>query len=118
MDGRIFHLKKLLIEKPHRSWTVEEMAEIAQISTPHLIRLFKIHLGMPPNTYLRELRLEKARELLESSYHQVKQIGVKSGMTNDSHFTRDFKKKFGLSPTDYRKKFWEKIQAEERVDQQ
>ena len=117
MDGRIFDLKKLFIEKPHHDWTVEEMAETAQLSKPHLIRLFKMHVGMPPITYLREIRLEKARELLENSHHQIKQIGVEIGMTNDSHLTRDFKKKFGLTPTEYRKQHWEKIQAEEQIGQ-
>lgn len=113
MDKRIFDLKKLFEEKPQGDWTVEKMAETVELSKPHLIKLFKIQVGMPPITYLREIRLEKARELLENSYHQVKQIGVEIGMTNESHLTRDFKKKFGLTPTEYRKQHWEKVQVEE-----
>ncbi len=117
MDGRIFQLKIQLAEKIHQDWTVQEMAETVDLSKPYFIKLFKIQAGMPPITYLREIRLEKARELLENSNHQIKQIGVKIGMTNDSHLTRDFKKKFGLTPTEYRKHHWEKLQAEEQFGQ-
>ena len=117
MDGRIFSLKKIFKEKLNHDWTAEEMAETAQLSTPHFQKLFKTQVGTPPVTYLREIRLEKARELLENSHYQIKQIGVQVGMTNDSHLTRDFKKKFGLTPTEYRKRHWEKSQAEEQFGQ-
>lgn len=58
--------------------------------------------------YLNELRLEKARELLEDErcFLQIKEIGHQVGLVNDSHFTRDFKKKYGLTPTEYRKQHW------------
>lgn len=88
------------------------------LSPSHIQKLFKTQTGMSPIAYLHDLRLEKARELLENSFHQVKQIGVGIGMTSKSHLTRDFKKKFGLTPTEYRKQYWEKRQAEERHGQE
>ncbi len=65
-------------------------------------------------TFLKDLRLEKARELLEdeNNFLQIQEIRIKVGISHDSHFTRDFKEKFGLTPTEYRRRHSEKMQAE------
>lgn len=111
MDGRIYYLRNRLINNLDHEWNIEEMAEIVELSVPHFQKLFKIYTGKSPIAYLRELRLEKACKLLEDSFHQIKQIGNKVGMRNESHFTRDFKKKFGLAPSEYRKRHWKNNQA-------
>lgn len=112
MDGRIFQLKEKSLNDLQHQWTVEEMAGTIKISVPHFQKLFKSAFGKPPIAYLRELRLERARELLESDeFWQIQEIRVKVGIMNDSHFTRDFKKKYGITPTEYREQYWEKIQA-------
>ena len=116
MDGRIFHLKELLLKNLQHKWTVEEMSQIVELSVPHFQKLFRAEMGIAPLTYLRDLRLVKARELLEKKFYRVKQIRVEVGIRNDSHFTRDFKKKYGLTPTEYRKHFWKKIQTERSDD--
>lgn len=110
VDGRIFHIKERLAANLNHDWTIEEMAGLVELSVPHFQKLFKTNTGTTPMAYLRDLRLTRACECLESSFHQLKQIRVHIGMTDDSHFTRDFKDKFGVTPTDYRKKYWEKIQ--------
>ncbi|MCD9188198.1 MAG: AraC family transcriptional regulator [Pyrinomonadaceae bacterium] len=114
MDGRIFHLCDCIFRDLKKSWTIEQMAEITELSVPHFQKLFKAQIGSPPITYLRDLRLEKAREFLEVSFHQIKQIGIEVGMPDDSHFTRDFKKKYGVTPTEYRNQYWQKIQVEQQ----
>ena len=78
-------------------------------------KLFKSNTGTSPVAYLRELRLEKARLLLETTFVQIKQIGIKIGLTNDSHLTRDFKNKYGVTPTECRRQHWDKAQAEDSV---
>lgn len=67
--------------------------------------------------YLRDLRLKKARQLLEESdsFSTIKEIRLAVGILNDSHFTRDFKKKYGLAPSEYRNDFWSKIQIENKI---
>ena len=112
MDGRIFHLRNRILKDLKHQWKVEEMAGFIELSNPHLQKLFKTQMGMPPIAYVRELRLEKARELLESTFRRVNQIGYEIGMPNDSHFTRDFKRRYGVTPTEYRKHYWEKLQVE------
>lgn len=68
---------------------------------------------MSPAQYLKHLRLEQARDLLENSFKPIKKIGSTVGMSDPSHFTRDFKEKYGASPSDYRKQHWAKTEADE-----
>ncbi|MDQ3129132.1 MAG: AraC family transcriptional regulator [Acidobacteriota bacterium] len=79
------------------------MADYVELSAPHLQKLFKIHFGISPLACVRELRLEKARDLLETTFDRVNEISYQVGMPDDSHFTRDFKKKYDRIPTEYRK---------------
>jgi hypothetical protein len=57
---------------------------------------------MSPAKYLKVLRLEQAKTLLEESFLSVKEIRVRVGFGDESHFARDFKTHFGLTPTQYR----------------
>ena len=111
MDGRVFHLRKLFLSDLARIWSIEEMARSVELSPPHLHKLFKSNLGISPLAYLHNLRLEKARELLETTFLQIKQIANQTGLHDDSHFTRDFKGRFGLAPTKYREHCWEREQS-------
>ena len=60
---------------------------------------------MAPIRYLRVLRMERARHLLETSYLSIKEIGYHVGLNDESHFVRDFKKTYGVPPTVYRTRF-------------
>ncbi|HEX8195063.1 MAG TPA: helix-turn-helix domain-containing protein [Pyrinomonadaceae bacterium] len=107
MDRRIAFLRQQMSSDLQKRWDVEELSKVVNLSQPHLLNLFKLHIGTSPIHYLRELRLETARELLEISFERVKEIRCKVGMPNAAHFARDFKVKYGLTPTEYRKKVWQ-----------
>lgn len=111
IDDRIFQLCKQISESLAHNWTLEEMTEATGLSKSYFIKLFKTSTKMTPIAWLREVRLKKACELLEGDHEQICQIGRQVGMPNDSHFTRDFKKRFGKTPTAYRKNFHEEKQA-------
>jgi AraC family transcriptional activator of mtrCDE len=112
MDGRIFHIKQQLNKNLQYNWSVPKLAKLIDVSAPHLQKLFKAEMKMSPIACLRNLRLEKARELLETTFKRVSIIAIEIGINSESHFTRDFKNKYGLTPTAYRKEHWKKIQAE------
>ncbi|MGI9056825.1 MAG: helix-turn-helix transcriptional regulator [Pyrinomonadaceae bacterium] len=114
MDGRIFHIKEKLLDSLHLQWTIEKLADAVGLSVPHFQKLFKSNVGLPPMTFLQDLRLEKASELLERTFLQIQEIRLQVGLQHDSHFTRDFKKKYGVNPTQYRRRHWEKIQNEKQ----
>lgn len=118
MDGRIFHLRKRILDDLRHEWTIEEMADFVELSAPHLQKLFKVQSGTSPLAFVREMRLEKARDLLENTFRQIHIIGYEVEMPNDSHFTRDFKKRYGTTPTEYRKRHWERMQIEVTGEQE
>ncbi len=65
MDQRIFLFKEDLPDNLQEHWTIEKMAETVGISASYFQMLFKKDVGIPPMSYLHDLRLEKARELLK-----------------------------------------------------
>ena len=111
MDLRIFNLRIVLLEQLDHPWTVTEMANAAGLSISYFPTVFKGAIKMSPSAFLKDIRLEKAVHLLETSYEQIKRIGIQVGMPNESHFTRDFRIKYGVTPTEYRREYNENLQA-------
>lgn len=87
-----------------RRLSVGRMALSVNLSYSRLEHLFKAETGMTPANYLKKLRIEKARELLETTFLTNQQIIIKVGICDESHFARDFKKAYGLRPSQYRKR--------------
>jgi AraC-like DNA-binding protein len=81
----------------HR-WTLEEMAARVRLSTSRLRFLTQAVVGLPPRRYLKQLRLEEARRLLLTSRLSVKEAAWAVGLTDDSHFIREFGRAFGSPP--------------------
>ena len=82
-----------------------EFAQSVNLSVWRLCHIFKSDVGMPPIRYLRLLRMERAKDLLESSFLSVKEIAYQVGLNDESHFVRDFKSTYGYSPALYRTRF-------------
>lgn len=102
MDPRVQLVITLMKEELHRDLTLNELARTVNLSLPYLHHLFKAEMGASPWLYLHSLRLEKARELLVTTMLSVKQIMIRVGMKDKSHFGRQFKKAYGQSPGQYR----------------
>ena len=86
----------------HRSLTIADIAESVELSRSHLSYLFKNRVGASPVQYLKTVRFENARELLETSLMSVKRIAGEVGYNDCTHFMRDFKKVYGCMPSQYR----------------
>ena len=82
--------------------SLAELAQSVNLSVWRLSHIFKTDVGMPPIRYLKLLRMERAKLLLETSYLSVKEIAFRVGLNDESHFVRDFKTTFGSTPTSYR----------------
>ena len=85
--------------------SLAEFAQSVNLSVWRLCHIFKSDVGMPPIKYLRLLRMETAKGLLESSFLSVKEIAYQVGLNDESHFVRDFKSTYGYSPAIYRAQF-------------
>ena len=78
--------------------TVEMLAHEAALSPAHFARAFKETLGRAPHQYLLQLRLERARRLIETSTLSLSDIAQRAGFADQAHFTRAFKRAFGTTP--------------------
>jgi transcriptional regulator GlxA family with amidase domain len=81
---------------------VKEIAARLHISSSHLRHLFKKDVGMPPAHFVKLVRLQKAKELLTTTFLSVKEVMVAVGFADGSHFFRDYKKRFGETPSQTR----------------
>jgi AraC-like DNA-binding protein len=82
--------------------TLESLAAIADCSVGHLIRLFRQNVGMTPHGYLTQLRLERARILIAEGL-ALPDVAYRSGFADQSHLTRKFRKRYGITPGAYAK---------------
>ncbi|MBR2309250.1 MAG: helix-turn-helix transcriptional regulator [Oscillospiraceae bacterium] len=83
--------------------SVSFLAQLCGISTVHLRNTFLKRFAMSPVRYINDLKLTRARELLGSQFYTVNQVCFLSGYRDESHFCREFKKHFGVTPGDYMK---------------
>jgi two-component system response regulator YesN len=102
MDRRVQQVILLMEEDIRKSLTLEEWAQIVNLSPSHLYHLFKSETGETPSRYLKTLRMQRAKELLETTFLTVKEIVTATGISDGSHFVRDFKKQYTMTPTQYR----------------
>jgi len=82
--------------------TVESMAKHAGYSESHFNVIFHHSFGATPHQYIVNLRLEKASELLAATGLKLDLIAEYCGFANASHFSKAFKKRYGLSPRHFR----------------
>lgn len=87
----------------HRSMTRAEIADTVGLSAAYFSDIFKMETGVPLGEYLIRLRMEKASQLLKTTFRSVKQIMAEVGYYNKANFGRSFKNRFGVTPSEYRR---------------
>ena len=87
--------------------TIEDIANEVDLSQSHFMKYFKNTMGTSFIDYLNDYRLTMVSRLLVSSESSILDIAAESGFDNLSYFNRMFKKRFGMTPREYRKKFME-----------
>ena len=81
-----------------RPWTVTDMASMLGVTGGQLRRLLADEGHPPPRRLLAELRLSAAAVLLSNPGVRVKEVAARIGIADGSHFCREFKRRYGLSP--------------------
>jgi transcriptional regulator GlxA family with amidase domain len=105
MEPRIHRAIYLMTADIRREVLLDELAQSLNISTSRLRHLFKDETGLSPTQYLKMRRMQKAKELLETTFLSVKEVMLQVGVKDKSHFIRGFKKAHGLSPAQYRTQY-------------
>lgn len=102
MDPRIEHVARFIRENYQRRLTLTEMASTVNLSRWRLGHLFKDVMGTSPERFLTQIRLERARQLLETEFLTVKEVMNRVGISDASFFARSFKAAYGMPPGKYR----------------
>ena len=88
-----------------RTLTVAEMAASVSMSSSSFSRTFRDHFGCTPAQYLRRVRVMAACDLLSTTDAPMSEIASATGFFDQSHFTREFRRSRGVTPTAYRQTF-------------
>jgi transcriptional regulator GlxA family with amidase domain len=102
MDARVEATISLMHKSLANRISIRTLAENVNISSTRLRQLFRKETGRSPLLYLNELRLTRAAQMLSNTFLSVKEVTFLCGMKDVSHFVRDFKKRFGRTPSEYR----------------
>lgn len=105
MEPRVQKIVELTQSNLERKITVEELAVTVNLSPSRLRYLFKTQTGIPLARYLRLQRMQQAKVLLETTFLTVKEVMLKCGFGDESHFVRAFEGDVGLAPAKYREAF-------------
>ncbi len=83
--------------------TVEDLANVARMSTSSLFRLFRHHVGRSPVDYLIRLRIGRAAGLLRRETARISEVSEAVGFTDSNYFSRQFHRVMAVSPREYRR---------------
>ena len=101
-DARwLVEVKAMIAEHCAEALTLEEMARAAGMSRYHLVRLFRASVGMTPHAWQLDLRIQRARSLLDQGM-ALADIALQLGFADQSHFQRAFKQRVAATPGEYR----------------
>lgn len=106
---RNFYMKEAMsfIEQNYqRDISVEELAAVCGLNRSYFGRIFKESLGESPQRFLIHYRMAKASQLLKESKLPICQIGTMVNYPNQLHFSRAFKTIYGISPREFRQKYF------------
>jgi AraC-like DNA-binding protein len=95
-----------------------ELAQAVNLSPSRLRHLFKDQTGLSLTQYLKVQRMQKAKELLETTFLSVKEVMLRVGFKDKSNFSQAFKKLYGLSPVKYRSQYFERNERDDEEDSQ
>ena len=99
VDPRITWTVALMQQQLGSRIVVTELAAAVNLSPSRFRQLFTAQVGVGPALYLQRLRLRRARLLIERTFLTVKQVMALVGYSDPSHFSRDFRRLHGVSPS-------------------
>lgn len=102
--GRIGRSIAYMVEHLNEPLQVSTLAAQASVSTSHFFALFKRQMGTAPIDFFIRLRMNHARELLDSTRSSIKEIAATMGYDDPFYFSRVFKSVHQVAPAEYRRR--------------
>lgn len=102
VENKIRHARFQLQEQYNEPVDMEKLANQCNMGYSHFRKMFKKYTGVSPLQYHNKFRLQKAKDLLVDSDKSVKKVALEVGFHSEHYFTRLFKKKMGVTPTELR----------------
>lgn len=99
-----FALEEIAANMSEKTLSLQRIAEVRCVSAKYMGKLFYAQTGEFFSEYLLRVRLQAAVELLQDAQLSIGTISAQVGFLNQSYFNRSFRKMFGISPTEYRRK--------------
>jgi two-component system response regulator YesN len=93
---------KYIEENYQQKITLASIAEYVNFSTNYLCKSFKAEVGLNIISYINNLRMKKAGEMLKQKDSLVKEVSMNVGIDDQLYFSRLFKKYYGMSPSEYK----------------
>jgi AraC-like DNA-binding protein/DNA-binding GntR family transcriptional regulator len=103
--SRLRRVTELVHAKIEEELSINEMAELAGLSTAHFSQMFRQSTGESPHQFVLRLRVERAKEMLRTTGMRVLDVAIACGFKTQQHFARVFRGMCGASPTEYRHEF-------------
>lgn len=98
---QIFEIRKRLIEEYNNPPNIKVLAAEYYMSESKLTKLFKHVFGMPIYQFIMRVKINEAKQLLETKQYTISEVGYKIGYSNLSHFANAFRKQYGITPKKY-----------------
>lgn len=102
---RMRRIYALIRERCAERLSIRDLARRAGLSPRQLERRFRAELWMSPRELIQRMRVERACEALRNTEHSMARIALDCGFYDQAAFTRQFKKRLGLTPGQYRRRF-------------
>lgn len=104
MATNLEHVRDFIDRNYRKTLTISRLAQLAGLSAFHFIRAFRAAFGKTPHQYLRDRRLDRARELLVTTPMPVTEICSQIGFQSLGSFSSLFRRSTGETPAEYRAK--------------
>ncbi len=104
-SNRLAALLDTVRARPQERWTIQRMARETAMSERTMIRRFKESLGASPGEWLTEMRVDAARQLLESCDAGIEEVADLAGFGSVATLRHHFRSRVGVSPANYRARF-------------
>ncbi len=97
------HLRELIDNELNGDLSLSMLAASVNLSKPHFVRLFRNTAGTSPHRYIMQMRVERARRMIQGSDVPLVEIASEAGFASQSHLGRVFRQTYGVTPGEARK---------------